>query len=450
MSLIVNDKRKVTRDRTAENRQRFLRRIKDTIKEQLPDLISGRGLGDMDQTGAKIRVKRKTIREPFFHHGEGGNLDRVLPGNKDYVPGDLLDKPPRGGGGSGRQAGDGDDSTDDFIVDLTREEFLANYFEDLELPELLETEFSKLKEIVRENAGFQTDGSPTKLSLVRSFKNSYGRRLAIFSGIDEELEELEKELVQFMRQNENTGLLTDIIDEINKKILELKERRECVPMFEEVDLRFKTSTTKTISKSHATMIMIMDNSGSMGEKEKTIARKFFWLLYKFLKTNYDEIDLRFVSHTTSAHEMGEEEFFNTQETGGTLVSSALDEVVEMLNGNGKDYTGAQRKKLVGMTNIYIAQVSDGDNMDYDNGTCTEILEDDILPFSRYFAYIQVDEYHDALSANPTLTSLLNNEKGLWKSYNNVSLKNKKLQARRVFDARDIYPVFSNLFSKDKT
>jgi uncharacterized sporulation protein YeaH/YhbH (DUF444 family) len=433
MSLNISDRRKITRDRTAENRQRFLRRIKSTIKEQLPKIISGRPITEIDSGGGKIRVSRKTIREPFLHHDHGGSIDRVLPGNSEYVEGDLIDKPQGGGSGRGQAGSNSGEGEDDFIVELSREEFLQSFFEDLELPPMLQTEFSQLKEIIRENAGFQNEGPPTKLSVVKSYKNSLARRMAINSGLDEEIKELELKLAQILEQG--TDLLDLVVLEIKAELDELIRRRDNVPFFEDIDLRFKTSLNRVLLKTHATMIMIMDNSGSMGVKEKTIARKFFWLLYRFLKNNYEKIDLRFISHTTQATEMEEEEFFNTRETGGTIVSSAL------------DLTSSIIKELKGKTNIYVAQVSDGDNVDTDNGTCTEILEEEILPFTRYYAYIQVDEYHDSRGANPTITGLLNYEKGLWKSYNNVSKNFSQLQARRVFSDKDIYPVFVDLFSK---
>jgi uncharacterized sporulation protein YeaH/YhbH (DUF444 family) len=141
----------------------------------------------------------------------------------------------------------------------------------------------------------------------------------------------------------------------------------------------------------------------------------------------------FISHTETAVEMDEDEFFNTRISGGTIVSSALDLAAEIID-----------ERLVGKTNIYVAQVSDGDNTDTDNGTCAEILEDDILPHVRYFAYVQVDNYHESI--NPTLTSLMH-ERGLWKSYKHVASNNEKLQVKRVYHEKDIYPVFRELFSK---
>lgn len=419
MSITIVDKRTVNRDRTTENRQRFLKRIKATIKEQLPKIIGNRSLRDIDKSGGRIRVNRKTISEPFIHHGEGGNIDRVLPGNDEYVDGDLVPKPDNGQGGP--RGTRGDDGEDDFIVELSREEFLNFFFEDLELPDMLLTNLSKIKEFKRQNAGFQPDGSPNRLSVERSYRQSLGRRITLRGMIDQKIEKYEEELTEAI--GERLAFLT-------KEIERLKKKRDKLPLFEEMDLRYRLTTRIEVPVTHATMVMIMDNSGSMGLKEKTIARKFFWLLYSFLSRQYEQVDMIFISHTETAVEMDEDEFFNTRISGGTIVSSALDLAAEIID-----------ERLEGKTNIYVAQVSDGDNTDTDNGTCAEILEDDILPYVRYFAYVQVDSYHETI--NPSLM----HERGLWKSYKNVASNDPKLQVKRVYEEKDIYPVFRELFSK---
>jgi uncharacterized sporulation protein YeaH/YhbH (DUF444 family) len=446
MSLNIVDKRKVTSDRSIENRDRFLRRVKGAIKDQLPDIIKDRSLKDIDSQGGKVRIKRKTIGEPSIHHGEGGETDRVLPGNQKYVPDDMIPKPYEGAG-RGRRASNEGEGEDDLIIDLSRDEFLKYFFEDLELPHLIETQLSKLKETFRENAGFQPDGSPNRLSVVRSYKQSLVRRTAIRKTYEKELKELEEQLSGLaifdldLEDKSPAGVLAALkdpsfsafpraFDNEVARYREILKKLSNVPLFEDMDLRYRSVITKEKPLSHATMVMIMDNSGSMGQKEKTIARKFFWLLYSFLRSEYDEVDMIFISHTVVAHEMDEEEFFNTHESGGTLVSSALDLAAEII-----------QTRLLNKTNVYVAQVSDGDNYDTDNGTCSEILEDDILPFTRYYAYVQVDNYHGMSSSY---------DSGLWTTYEGIASKSSNFQVKRVVEEKDIYPVFRELFSKKIT
>jgi len=446
MSFTIVDKRNIGRDRTVENRQRFLKRIRQTIKDQLPDIIAKRSLKDIGSSGADIKVNRKTIGEPTIHGAPGGTVDRVAPGNDTYVVGDMVPKPYGSRGRNGREAGEGE-SEDDFIVEISRDEFLKYFFEDLELPHMIANELAKSRETKRENAGFTSDGPPARLNVLRSYKQSLARKLPLRSSLLKEIEKTEQELAVYENPaagRNNFGIdeaqrlqITCAILELQIKLDDLKHRLEYIPLFEEMDLRYRAVVSKDVPSTHATMIMIMDNSGSMQEREKTIARKFFWLLYSFLIRQYDEIELRFVSHTDEAEEMNEEEFFTTTISGGTLVSTALDLTAQIIN-----------EDLIPGTNVYVAQVSDGDNFSTDNGTCAEILEDDILPKVRYFAYVQVDDYHEHDDPQDvTLSALMDISKGLWKAYTQVMGVNPKLQAKRVHQERDIYPVFRAMFQK---
>ncbi len=448
MSFTIVDKRNIGRDRTAENRQRFLKRIRETIKDQMPDLIAKRSLRDMGSDGADIKINRRTITEPTIHTGAGGVVDRVAPGNDRYVEGDLVPKPRNGNGYGGRQAGKGE-SEDDFVVEISRDEFLKYFFEDLELPNMLANELAKSKETRRENAGYSTDGPPSRLNIFRSYKQSLARKAPLRATINREIAAYEVELAEYLARSAATGLEeytslggcpNPLDNALRGEITRLQEKLASIPMFEDMDLRYRAVVPRDVPSTHATMIMIMDNSGSMGEREKTIARKFFWLLYSFLSREYDEVELKFISHTETAKEMDEYEFFHTRESGGTLVSSALDLASDII---AKDLTPG--------TNVYVAQVSDGDNAQTDNGTCAEILEDDILPHVRYYAYVQVDDYHDASSRDndPSVQALMDFAKGLWKTYLKVSSHHHKLQAKRVYQERDIYPVFRDLFSKNQ-
>lgn len=427
----IIDRRRISRDRSTENRSRFLKRYKEAIKRQLPDILNNQSLNKSASGGGKVKVNKKTVREPFFHYDEGGSNDYVLPGNEHYTEGDLMPKPfqpPGRGNGRGPGAGTGK-GEDEFDVDLNREEFLDLIFDDCELPNLAKTDLIKLKERKVYHAGFTSDGPPNRLSIVRTYKQSFIRRVPVLAELQEEIDKLLEEL------NSLTPLEAKRSSQLTQQILKLKEDMENVPLFDDIDLRYRSTVVQEIPKLHATMVLVMDNSGSMGLREKTIARKFFLILYLFLQRNYDEIDLVFISHTTEASELSEEEFFNTHESGGTIVSSALDLVHKIID-----------ERLKGKTNIYVAQVSDGDNDDTDNGTCNELLEDDILPHVRYYAYVQVDEYHER---DRDVQGLLSFGKGLWKSYELLMKRHPQFQIKRVSQERDIFPVFKELFSKPK-
>ena len=129
------------------------------------------------------------------------------------------------------------------------------------------------------------------------------------------------------------------------------------------------------------MFCLMDISGSMDEARKDLSKRFFILLYLFLTRHYEKIDLVFIRHHTQAQEVNEDDFFHARETGGTVVSSALVLMEEIIR---ERYSPSE-------WNIYGAQASDGDNWHHDSGRCRELLSDKLLPLCRYYAYVQVAE-----------------------------------------------------------
>jgi uncharacterized sporulation protein YeaH/YhbH (DUF444 family) len=453
---IIIDRRLNGSGKSTENRKKLLKRVRDAIKEQLPEIIKGRNATDMGKNGGSVSISKKSIKEPSFVQGKGGRRDYVLPGNERYVPGDVVEKPyGDGNGNGGDEASDDPSSEDDLIINISREEFLNYIFEDLELPNLVKKELSKVKETVKRHAGFQTDGSPNKLSVVRSFKQSLLRRFPIAASIKAKIEELEEVLGNIdetvhpeIHMEIGPGVMLDILPselffDVKRKledaIVYLNKRLETIPTLDPIDLRYRQTLCEQVPSTHATMVMIMDNSGSMGLHEKTIAKKFFFLLYQFLKRQYEEVDIVCISHTGDAREMTEDEFFNTSETGGTVVSTALELLTKIMN-----------ERLTNRTNVYVSQVSDGDNMDSDNPRCKELLLEKILPDIQYYAYIQVDPYHDdgdEMKSSSLYIKSTSYEKGLWKTYNTVASNNPKFQMRRVFSDRDIFPVFKQLFEK---
>jgi hypothetical protein len=450
MAIITDRRKTANRDRTPENRGRLLRRYKSAVKEQLPKILGDRKLLDNLKGGGKIVIPKKDLSEPQFTYGEGGMTDTVLPGNDRWAEYDTIGKP-SSGDGSGTE---GDDGMDEFSIVLSREEFINLLFEDCELPFMIDTLLTKQTEIQHENAGFQVAGSPSRLSIIRSYKNSKVRRMSSGSTIQAQIDELEAEMSSILSDIWKANTLNlasgptvnqeDRLNEIKVKIEELKIRKHALPLFDTTDMCYRCRVEKKVPKTHATMIMVMDNSGSMGEREKTIARKFFILLYLFLDKNYDQIDMRFVSHTTTAKEMGEEEFFSTHENGGTIVSSALDNVIDIIDGvdtvgTPDGYRG--KGPLKGKTNIYIAQVSDGDNTETDNGTCSELLTDDILPYVNYFAYVQVEQE----GSTPGLLSY-SRRNSLWSTYDGLGSTHANMVSKKVAHERDIFGVFRSFFT----
>jgi hypothetical protein len=192
----IIDRRLAGKNKSIGNRERFLRRYKDKIKDAVRRAVDGRGIRDLER-GEEVRIPKKDLSEPVFHHANGGVRDMVHPGNQDYVRGDRI-KRPQGGGGSGGsgkgQASDQGDGEDDFSFALSKDEFMQVFFEDLALPHLVRTQLAEVPEWKSHRAGYSSDGTPNNLHVVRSLRGAIGRRLAIGSGSRRELAELEAEL----------------------------------------------------------------------------------------------------------------------------------------------------------------------------------------------------------------------------------------------------------------
>ncbi len=418
----IIDRRLAGKNKSIGNRERFLRRHHSQVRDAVRRAVDGRGIRDMER-GEDIRIPKRDINEPVFGHGPGGTREMVHPGNQEYVAGDQIERQKGGGGkGSGKgEAGDSGEGEDDFVFHLTKEEFMQIFFDDLALPRMTQTQLAETPEFKSHRAGFVSDGTPSNLSVVRSMRGAIGRRLAIGAGSRGELRELEEQFVIVLA--EPPGALRDAHrDDLQMRIDTLKNRLSRIPYLDPIDLRFRSRVRVPVPTTKAVMFCLMDVSGSMDEARKELSKRFFILLYLFLTRHYDKIDLVFIRHHTQAQEVDEENFFHARETGGTVVSSALVLMDEIIKAR---YSPTE-------WNIYGAQASDGDNWHHDSGRCRELLTDRLLPICRYFAYVQVAE----------------EEQNLWEEYSRLQENHPGFAMRKVTQASQIYPVFRELFKKE--
>jgi hypothetical protein len=422
----IIDRRLAGKNKSIGNRERFLRRYKEQIREAVRRAVDGRGIRDMER-GEDIHIPKRDLSEPVFGHGQGGTREIVHPGNQEYVKGDRIERPKGGGGGgAGRgQASDQGEGEDDFVFHLSKEEFMQVFFDDLALPNLARTQLAETPEWKTHRAGFTSDGTPNNLHVVRSMRGAIGRRIAIGSGSRGELRELEEQLEALLKeQRPGDAAQLHEIAEVQARILLLKERIGRIPYLDPIDLRYRSRIRVPVPTSKAVMFCLMDVSGSMDESRKDLAKRFFILLYLFLTRHYEKIDIVFIRHHTQAQEVDEQNFFHATETGGTVVSSALVLMEEIIRAR---YPSSE-------WNIYGAQASDGDNWHHDSGRCRELLADKLLPLCRYYAYVQVAE----------------EEQNLWEEYTQLVGEVKHFAMRKVTEAAQIYPVFRELFKKEGT
>jgi hypothetical protein len=417
----IIDRRLAGKNKSIGNRERFLRRHKDQIREAVKRAVDGRGIRDIAQ-GEDIHIPKRDISEPVFGHGPGGRRDTVHPGNKDYVRGDRIERPKGGGGsGGGGKASDSGEGDDDFVFHLSKEEFMQVFFDDLALPNLARTNLADTPEFKTHRAGYSSDGTPNNLHVVRSLRGAIGRRIAIGSESRRILRDLEEQIALLKRHPEPTTYAREL-RRLQREIEALRARLARIPYLDPIDLRYRSRVRVPVPTSKAVMFCLMDVSGSMDESRKELSKRFFILLYLFLTRHYEKIDIVFIRHHTQAQEVDEQNFFHATETGGTVVSSALVLMEEI----------ARARYPMSEWNIYGAQASDGDNWHHDSGRCRQLLAERILPLCRYFAYVQVAE----------------EEQNLWEEYAQLAGHAKAFAMRKVTEASQIYPVFRELFKKE--
>lgn len=411
------DRRLNPKHKSTVNRQRFLNRYRKQIQRSVSENLRQRNITDSDKS-EKVAIPAKDTREPRFQHGIGGHYTHVLPGNEEFVKGDKLTRGDDGGGATGNAASNEGEGLDEFVFQISQQEFLDALFNDMELPNLTKRQLSGLEEFKRVKAGYSSDGNPSNIDVVRSLRSATSRRIALGATTRQELRKAEKQLAELVENGEELEERRDLED----RIQELREKLARIPFIDDLDIRYHRHTKEPIPHSKAVMFCLMDVSGSMDQKTKDLAKRFYILLYLFLSRNYDKTEVVFIRHHTTAKEVDEEEFFYSRETGGTVVSSALELMKEII---------AERYP-VSEWNIYGAQASDGDNWPDDAGRCKTYIRE-ILPLCQYYAYVEITSHGD---------------KPLWETYKSILEEwSESFAMQHITGPSDIYPVFHELFRK---
>lgn len=431
MSEII-DRRANGGGKSAGNQQRFLRRYRAQIREAVARAVGARSITETDR-GGKVSIPARDLREPSFSIGDGGRREQVLPGNREFVTGDRLPRPQQGadGEGSGAGAADSGETEDAFTFALSREDFLEFFFEDMALPDLVKTQLARIPQVRLRRGGYRSDGTPSNLSIVRTMRESLARRIALAGPHRRRLRELDAEIAVARERppvaiDAQTGADPVAAYPQLEALLAERERLRAriarVPFIDQFDLRYNNRVPQPRPASQAVMFCLMDVSGSMDEHRKDLAKRFFILLHLFLTRHYERIEIVFVRHHTSAAIVDEEGFFRSRESGGTLVSSALELTAVTIREHFPPH----------QWNVYVAQASDGDNWESDCPRCFELLTQAILPHVQYFCYVEVD------AAKPQT---------LWVQYERARAAASHLALGRIMSRADVYPVLRELFAR---
>ena len=426
----IIDRRPNPHGKNIENRQRVLARARDAVQRAARDAVASGKLREVAQ-GSAISIPSDALHEPSFHRVfTGGTRDLVLSGNKVFSRGDRIQRPPAGGSGAGGGAGEAGEEgggEDSFRFVLTRDEFLDRFFDDLALPDLVKHEISTTESMTTSRAGLSNDGSPSQLDLSRTMRYSMARRIGLRRPKPEAVREIEARILSLETEVAlSPGLHEELIGLKADLVIALR-RLNRVPWIDPVDLRYRRFTQTPKPSTRAVMFCIMDVSGSMTERMKDLAKQFFLLLHVFLERRYKQVDLVFIRHAEVAEEVDEETFFTDPRTGGTIVSSALNQMI-----------GIQQSRYPASAwNIYVAQASDGDNSASDTPKSCALLENRIMPNVQYYAYIEI----------VGSGAIIRGETDLWRGYKHVAEHSERLVMRQVAEKRDIFPVFRELFAR---
>ncbi|MEM1102573.1 MAG: YeaH/YhbH family protein [Pseudomonadota bacterium] len=430
MSFFI-DRRLNPKGKSLSNRQRFLKRARTQIRDAVQKSLKDRSVKDLDK-GGSVSIPTRGTKEPRFRlDPRRGERSTVHPGNKDFAEGDKIRKPRGGSGGRGKKASDSGDGEDNFEFTLTQDELLDIFFEDLELPNLVKTTLQETKSLEYRRSGVTTAGAPTNINLVRTMRNAYGRRLALKRPSSEELAALKEELFELERISSPSEAQRAEIKRIHARIEEIEAKRKWIPYIDPIDVRFNAFESKPVETSAAVMFCLMDVSGSMGEREKDLAKRFYMLLHLFLTRRYEKVDVVFIRHTHLAEEVDEDTFFYSRQSGGTIVSTALEKMLEV----------QEERYATDQWNIYVAQASDGYTQSGDAKRCVELLNDAVMPISQYYAYIEIlDEREMEVFAD------INGGAELWRAYRTVQDAWENFATTRISKPQDIFPVFRELFA----
>ena len=425
----IIDRRPNPKGKSLANRQRFIDRARGEVKRALSDALKRRKVGESDG-GEKVSIPTRGITEPMFHRSStGGWRDYIVPGNKKFVVGDTIERPPSGeGGGRGQASPEDGGEQDAFEFVLSKEEFLNLFFEDLELPDLVKTRLKETEATQLSRAGFSVAGTPANLNLVRTMRNSLARRISLHRPTPSEIAALQRQVDAAIAADDAEGAAQGKLDLDNAQ---RKARR--VAYIDPVDVRYNRFERVPRPNTQAVMFCLMDVSGSMTEAMKDLAKRFFLLLHVFLTRRYKHVDIVFIRHTSNAQEVDEETFFHSRETGGTIVSTALEEMMRIVR---ERYNPSN-------WNIYAAQASDGDNYTEDSDRCSQLLGSDILPLCQYFAYIEVGAEATLRHGFPSPPT------DLWRTYGQIAAEHRNFAMRKVADPTQIFPVFHELFAKQR-
>lgn len=378
----------IDHDRAVEDKRRHRELVQDSIKKNLADILSDQSIIGQSKN-KKVKVPIKGLKEYQFVYGK--NVSGTGSGTGSEKRGDKIGSAKQQGKGKGKEQAGNQEGEDIYETEVSIEDVLNTVFEDLDLPDLDKKKFS---EVVSPNSikksGYQRNGIRPRFAKKRTVVEKLKRK----QGVKRAMQELNK-----------------------------NEEMERFP-FKEDDLRYHRIKQTTKREYNAVIMCIMDTSASMSQTKKYLARSFYFLLYKFVTMKYTNVDVVFISHSTIAKVVNEDEFFHKGQSGGTYISSGYKKALDVI---AEDYSPS-------MWNIYTFHVSDGDNWSEDNKRAVETAKK-LCDVSNLFGYVEVipttsyssikKKYEDEIGCNNFLITSIKKKEDLWDSLKEMLKKDRK-------------------------
>lgn len=416
----IVDRRLNSSGQSTSNRKRLFDRARASVKRSITKQIGSKKVTSED--GERVLIPEDDIQEPVFGRSLiGGNRTYILPGNKEFVVGDTLPKP-EGGGGGGGGAGSNAGGEEEYELALSEEEVDDVFFEFFELPNLTKVHQGNTEEFEHRRAGFQKHGPSARLDSLETMRKSIERRVRLARPKQEDIDALEQEISLLDAWLDTESKVAIGLSEMRAHLEKLKQKRKTIPFIDpDHDLKFRRVEMVPKPITQAVMFCPADMSGSITDEQVQIMWVFYRILYKFLKRSYRTVDIVWIRHTHVAEEVDEETFFTSRTSGGTVVSTALELSLRIME-----------ERYSADWNIYVAQVSDGENSTDDMARVYECMQN-ILPRVQYYAYIELSERGNS---------------ELWKVY--AKLPHSVLTQQYVSGMNDVPKVFHRLFGKKET
>lgn len=375
-------------DRAAEDRRRHRQLVEDSIKKNLPEILSEEAIIGQSKN-RKIKIPIRGLKEYEFIYG--GNRKGVGSGDGSEKRGDRLGSDKTGqaqGKGSGKAGSE--EGEDIYETELTIEEIVNYLFEDLHLPYLDRKRLSEVwTEHARKKSGYQRKGIPPRLAKKRSVVEKLKRKQGMKRALAEQ--GIHKKFVRFP--------------------------------FKEDDIKYYRMHVTKKRESNAVVFCIMDASGSMDQTKKYLARSFYFLMVRFVKLRYVNVDVVFIAHSTVAKEVSETEFFHKVESGGTYMSSGYKLALELI----------EQRYSPAFWNIYAFHASDGDNWTDDNDKAVQYAKA-LCEIANLFGYIEISPGAYESSMRRLYTA---------------KIKSPNFAIGRISQKEDVWPMFKDVLKSDR-